>query len=84
VNAVAPDAQSRVLALPAYQCEALHIAGFTTATEVETATIETMQSLVAVPLPDGTAIVVLVGDDQMSQMAGQTTTTMVGTTYLPG
>lgn len=85
VNAVAPDTQSRVLALPAYLCEASRIAGFTTATEVETATIETLQSLVAGSLPDGTAILVLVGDDQMSQATtGVTTTTMEVTTSLAG
>jgi hypothetical protein len=83
-NAIVPEARSRVLALAGSECEALHVAEFTTATEVETATIETLQSLVAVPLPEGTAIVVLVGDDQMSQMTGQTTTTMAPTTYLPG
>lgn len=79
VNAIAPEGRSRVLALDGYQCQASMIAGFTTAVEVEPVTIETLQSLVAGTLPPGTAIVVLVGNDQMSVLTtGATTTTMVG------
>jgi hypothetical protein len=78
VNAIAQETTSRVLALPGFECEASLIASFTTATGVEPATLQDLQSLVAAPLPAGTAIVVLVGDDVMSKFTTGVTTTSNG------
>lgn len=78
VNALAQEATSRVLALAGSECEASLIARFTTGTGFEAATLQDLQSLVAAPLPAGTAIVVLVGDDVMSKFTTGVTTTSYG------
>ncbi len=78
VNALAQEKSSRVLALAGSECEASVIARFTTATTVEPATLQDLQSLVAAPLPAGTAIMVLVGDDVMSRFTTGATTTSNG------
>ena len=78
VNAVVQEANSRVLALPGYECEAGLVAGFTAVSTVEPATIEGLQALVAEPLPAGTSIMVLVGDDNMSRFTTGVTTTISG------
>jgi hypothetical protein len=78
VNALAQEAGSRVLALPGYECSAGLVAGFTAVSSVEPATIEGLQSLVAEPLPVGTSIMVLVGDDNMSRFTTGVTTTISG------
>ncbi len=78
VNALAQETSSRVLALAGSECEASLIARFTTATTVEVVTLQDLQSLVAAPLPAGTAIMVLVGDDAMSRLTTGVTTTSNG------
>ncbi|MGZ4700916.1 MAG: hypothetical protein ACXV98_06870 [Ilumatobacteraceae bacterium] len=78
VNALAKETSSRVLAVAGSECEASLIARFTTATTVEPATLQDLQSLVAAPLPAGTTIMVLVGDDVMSRFSTGATTTSMG------
>ena len=77
-NALAQESSSRVLAVAGYECEAGLVAAFTVASTVEQATIEGLQSLVAQPLPAGTSIIVLVGDDNMSKFTTGVTTTING------
>jgi hypothetical protein len=80
MNALVPEASSRVLALDGHQCEASQIAALTTG-GYEPATIDSMQSLVGEPLPEGTSIVVVIGDDNLSQATlGATSTTIPETT----
>jgi hypothetical protein len=78
VNALAQESSSRVLAMSGYECEASLVAGFTAVAAVEPATFESLQSLVAEPLPVGTSIIVLVGDDNMSRFTTGVTTTING------
>ena len=75
VNAVARDDHSRVVALNSSECEATKLASYTTAASVESATAEELQALVSGPLPTGTSIVVLVGNDVMSKFTTGVTTT---------
>ena len=75
VTAVARDDHSRVVALNSSECEATKIARYTTAASVESATAEELQALVSGPLPTGTSIVVLVGNDVMSKFTTGVTTT---------
>jgi hypothetical protein len=81
VNAVAPEPRSRVLALSGFECQASQIASFVGGA-FDAATAETLQSLVKPPLPAGTSIVVLVGDDKLEPVAGGVTTT-TSTTVAP-
>ncbi|HEX2784366.1 MAG TPA: hypothetical protein VHN36_12345, partial [Ilumatobacteraceae bacterium] len=76
VNALAQEPSSRVLALSGSECEATLVAGFTAVAAVDPATLESLQSLVAEPLPAGTSIIVLVGDDNMSLATTGVTTTI--------
>jgi hypothetical protein len=76
MNAIAQEPNSRVLALDGYGCAAALVAGFTNAATVEPATIDSLQALVAEPLPAGTSIVVVVGDDIMSKFTTGVTTTI--------
>ena len=78
LNALAKASSSRVLALSGYECEASLVAGYTAVANIEPATIESLQSLVAEPLPAGTAVVVLIGDDNMSRLTVGATTTTLG------
>jgi hypothetical protein len=80
VNALVKESSSRVLALSGYECEASLVAGFTAVAvaAVEPATIENLQALVAEPLPVGTSIIVLVGNDNMSRITVGATTTTLG------
>jgi hypothetical protein len=78
VNAIAQESTSRVLALAGSECQASLVRKFTTAATVEPATVETLQSLVAQPLPVGTSIVVIVGDDIMAKFTTGVTTTSYG------
>jgi hypothetical protein len=78
VNAIAQESTSRVLALAGSECQASLVRKFTTAATVEPATVETLQSLVAQPLPAGTSIVVIVGDDIMAKFTTGVTTTSYG------
>ena len=78
VTAVARDDHSRVVALSSSNCEATKLANYTTAGPVESATPEELQALVAGPLPSGTSIVVVIGNDNLSQMTTGVTTTILG------
>jgi hypothetical protein len=82
VNAVAPEPWSRVLALPGFECPASQIASFIGG-GIEAATAESLQSLMTSPLPAGTSIVVLVGDDKMEPAAGGSTAPATSTTVAP-
>jgi hypothetical protein len=75
MNATAQEPNSRVLALDGFECSASLVAHFTTGS-VEPATAESLQALVADPLPAGTSIVVVVGDDNMSKFTTGVTTTV--------
>ena len=75
VKAVAQSPVSRVLALDGFDCDASLVANLTTGTAVEQATVETLQALVDQPLPSGTSIVVVIGDDSLSTAATGSTTT---------
>jgi hypothetical protein len=78
MNAITQEPASRVLALAGSECEASLVRRLTTAATVEPATIETLQSFVADPLPVGTSIVVIVGDDIMAKFTTGVTTTSYG------
>jgi hypothetical protein len=83
VNAIAPEPRSRVLALEGHECEASSIAYYTTGGAFEVATAGGLQSLVSQPLPAGTSIVVLIGDEHATtttSTSSTTTTTMAPTT----
>lgn len=79
VNAVAQAPVSRVLALDGFECTASLVAHFTTGAAVEPATVETLQALVLGTLPIGTSIVVVIGDDNLSNATTGVTTTSDGT-----
>jgi hypothetical protein len=78
VNAVARSDHSRVVALNSSDCEARKIAEYTTGTSVDFATADELQALVLGPLPLGTSIVVLIGNDNLSQATTGVTTTSNG------
>ncbi len=78
VNAVARSDHSRVVALSSSDCEATKIARYTTATAVDFATADELQALVLGPLPSGTSIVVLIGNDNLSLATTGVTTTSNG------
>ena len=78
MNAIAQEPASRVLVLAGHECEASLLRKFTTAATVEPVTLETLQSFVAEPLPVGTSIVVIVGDDIMAKFTTGVTTTSYG------
>lgn len=75
MNAVAEEPSSRVLALDGYECLSEFVARYTTGAPAEPATPESLQALVAQPLPAGTAIVVMIGDDNLSNATTGATTT---------
>ena len=75
VNAVAQAPASRVLALKGFECTASLVAHFTTGATVEPATVETLQALVLGALPIGTSIVVVIGNDNLSNATTGVTTT---------
>ena len=72
------DNYSRVVALISSDCEATKIAKYTTGTAVDFATADELQALVLGPLPPGTSIVVLIGNDNLSQLTTGVTTTSNG------
>ena len=74
VNAVAQAHVSRVLALDGFECSAALLAHFTPGTTAELATTESIQALVAGTLSIGTSIVVIIGDDNLPDTTGATTT----------
>ena len=78
VNAVARADHSRVVALNSSDCEATQIAKYTTGTSVDFVSADELQALVLGPLPSGTSIVVLIGNDNLSQLATGVTTTSNG------
>jgi len=78
VSAVARADHSRVVALNSSDCEATLIAKYTTGTSVDFVTADELQALVLGPLPSGTSIVVLIGNDNLSQLATGVTTTSNG------
>ena len=78
VNAVAQAPVSRVLALDGFECTASLVAHFTTGAAVEPATVETLQALVLGALPIGTSIVVVIGNDNLSNATTPATTTSAG------
>jgi hypothetical protein len=76
VNGVTHESASRVFALDGYDCDASLVAAFTAVTGIETASPEQLQALTASALPLTTSIVVVIGDDNMSNFTtGVTTTT---------
>ena len=77
MKAITPASVSRVLALDGFECNASLVAHFTTGTAVEPATVGTLQALSAQPLPIGTSIVVIIGDDNLSQATTGVTTTSI-------
>jgi hypothetical protein len=79
MNAIAQSPVSRVLALDGFECNASLLAHFTTGAAVEPATLEVLQALVAQPLPAGTSIAVVIGDDNLSNATTGVTTTSAGT-----
>jgi hypothetical protein len=78
VKAVARADHSRVVALSSFDCEATKIAKYTTGTSVDFVTADELQALVLGPLPSGTSIVVLIGNDNLSQATTGATTTSNG------
>ena len=78
VNAFAQADHSRVVALSNSDCQATKIAEYTTGTSVDFATAAELQALVRGPLPPGTSIVVLIGNDNLSHATTGVTTTSNG------
>ena len=75
LKVVAQSPVSRVLALDGFECNASVVAHLTTGADVEPATRETLQALLAEPVPAGTSIVVIIGNDSLSTAATGATTT---------
>jgi LysM repeat protein len=75
VNAITQGNASRVMALDGFECSAALVAHFIPGTEVERASLESMQASVAGTLPVGTSIVVIIGDDNLSDVTPGVTTT---------
>jgi hypothetical protein len=73
VVAIAP--RSRVLALDGFECPANWVSQFSTGAAVEPATSETLRALVTNPLPAGTSIVLVIGDDLLATAATYATPT---------
>ena len=74
MSAIDQAPTSHVFGLNGFECSIALVSDLTTGT-ADTATIESLQALVAEPLPNGTSIVVVIGNDNLSNATTGVTTT---------
>lgn len=74
MSAIDQAPTSRVFGLNGFECSIALVSDLTTGT-ADAVTIESLQALVAEPLPNGTSIVVVIGNDNLSNATTGVTTT---------